>query len=124
MFKKNFDFKYLGKGLIVSLILTIIALILLALILKLTSLSQFKLPMLNNLVLIVAVAIGALYASKKSKENGWLMGALIGLVYYLFIILLNFIFIKDANFSLLLILKLLMSVFSGAIAGIIGINIK
>lgn len=124
MFKKGFDFKYLGKGLILCLILTVIALILLALILKFTSLSESKLPMFNNLIVIICVAIGAVYASGKTKENGWLMGALIGLIYYLFILILNLVFIKDANFSLLTIPKLLMSMFSGIIGGIIGINIK
>lgn len=124
MFKKNFDFKYLGKGLIVCLILTVTALIILALILKFTSLSESKLPMFNNLIVIISVAIGALYASGKTKENGWFIGAFIGLIYYLFILILNLIFIKDVSLSLLVIPKLLMSIFSGAIGGIIGINIK
>src|SRR5690625_3538203 len=97
------------------LILTVIALIVLALILKLTSLSESKLPMFNNLIIIISVAIGAVYASGKSKENGWLIGALIGLIYYLFILILNFVFIKDINFSLLIMPKLLMSIFSGVI---------
>ena len=124
MFKKNFDFKYLGKGLIVCLIFTVIALIVLALILKLTSLSESKLPMFNNLIIIISVLLGSIYASGKTKENGWLIGALIGLIYYLVILILNFVFIKNASFSLFLIPKMLMSILSGAIGGIFGINLK
>ena len=121
--KKTFDYKYLGKGLIVCLLFTIVALIILGLLLKLTSLSEAKLPMFNNLIIIISVSIGAVYASSKSRENGWLIGALIGLIYYLFIVLLNLIFIRDINLSLIIIPRILMSVFSGIIGGVIGINL-
>lgn len=124
MLAKRFDYKYLVKGLTMCLILTVIALIVLALILKFTSLSESKLPMFNNLIIIISVAIGSIYASGKSKENGWLIGALIGLIYYIFILILNILFIKDVSFTLLIIPKLVMSTFAGVIGGIIGINIK
>lgn len=121
--KKTFGYKYLGKGLVVCIVLTIVALIVLALFLKLTSLSEAKLPMFNNLIIIISVAIGSIYASSRSKENGWLIGALIGLIYYLFILLLNLIFIRDINLSLIIIPRIFMSMFSGIIGGIIGINL-
>lgn len=124
MLNKNYELKYLIKGLLFCLVFSIAALIILALVLKLTSLSESKLPLFNNLIMIISIAIGAIYASGKSNQNGWLIGAVIGLIYYIFILILSLIFIHDSSLSLFIIPKMLMAIISGVIGGVIGINLK
>lgn len=121
--KKNTNsFKYLAKGLLFSLTSSIILIIIITLILRFTKLSETKIPLINNIIMIFCIVLSSIYTSAKIKENGWLNGGLIGFIYYFIIILLNLLFLKG-NIDTLMFVKLLISTFVGIIGGIIGINL-
>lgn len=124
MFEKNKSrIKYLLKGVLVAFIITIIALIFFSLILRITSLRESKLTTLNNITMILSVAIGSFYTAVKIRENGWLNGAIVGALYYLIIILLNIVIIRPETSNMYLFIKLLISTVAGFIGGMIGINL-
>lgn len=122
--KKNIiNIKYLAKGLLIAFILSIIFIIIISLLLRFTSLRESKVSLLNNIVVILSIAIGSIYTSIKVKENGWLNGGALGLLYYLVIILLNVAFLRNLDTNALMLTKLVLSTLTGIIGGIIGINI-
>jgi putative membrane protein (TIGR04086 family) len=124
MFEKNKSrIKYLLKGVLVAFIITIIALIFFSLILRVTSLRESKLTTLNNITMILSVAIGSFYTAVKIRENGWLNGAIVGALYYLIIILLNIVIIRPETSNMYLFIKLLISTVAGFIGGMLGINL-
>jgi putative membrane protein (TIGR04086 family) len=120
--KNKSRISYLLKGVIMAFVITIILLVFFSLLLRFTSLSESRLHLLNNLTMIFSLAISSLYAAIKIKEKGWLHGGIVGLLYYLVIFLINLIFIRDTEISILLS-KLLISVVTGIIGGMIGINL-
>lgn len=74
---------------------------------------------------LVAAASGALTggftAACIAHENGWLLGAVCGLLLYVLIALTGFIFLQGIRGEQAL-LKLLILVACGAVGGIIGVN--
>lgn len=124
MFEKNkLRIKYLMKGVLIAFIITIIALLFFSLMLRFTSLRESRLTTLNNITMILSVAIGSFFTAVKIRENGWLNGAIVGALYYLIIILLNIVFLKPETSNMYLFIKLLISTVAGFIGGMIGINL-
>lgn len=124
MFEKNkLRIKYLLKGVLVAFIITLLALLFFSLMLRFTSLRESKLTTLNNITMILSVAIGSFYTAVKIREKGWLNGAIVGALYYLIIILLNIVFLRPDTSNMYLFIKLLISMVAGFIGGMIGINL-
>ena len=106
-----------------SYILTCIMIIVFSLLLTFTSIREAKIPMLNTIVMITSIASGGIYVSLKAKEKGWINGGILGISYYMIIILLSLAFVKPFVLDVFTITKLLMAFVTGTISGIIGINI-
>jgi len=121
--KNKSRIKFLCNGLLLAFIITIILLVIFSLLLRFTSISETKLPSFNNITMIISIVLASIYVAIKIKEKGWINGAIIGLVYYLIIILINVVFIRTDNSSLLLLTKLVLSGITGVIGGMIGINL-
>ena len=86
--------KYLLKGLFLAFIITIVSL------------------------------VASMYSAVKIKENGWINGAIVGITYYLILLIINIFFIKSFDSSFIIISKVLISMVTGIIGGMIGINLS
>ncbi len=115
---------YLGKGLLLSYIITVILIILFSLLLTFSPLTEGRTPLLNTIVMIVSIVSGSVYVATKTKEKGWINGGILGLGYYLILLLLNLAFLKPVTFDLLSLSKLAITSITGVIGGIIGINLS
>jgi len=122
--KVNNKSTYLLKGCLLALIITMIFLMISTLVLRFTSLSETKMPLINNVIMVLSLVVGSIYASRKIKDNGWLQGAAIGVLYYFIIILLNLLIVRNFGvFNIYMFSKLLISMLVGTIGGIIGVNL-
>ncbi|QQY78761.1 putative membrane protein (TIGR04086 family) [Keratinibaculum paraultunense] len=115
---------YLFKGLIFSMGITILLLFILSLILLYTPFKESNISLLNTIVMIISITIGSIYVSINIGENGWINGGILGILYFLMLILLNYLFLKPFLIDIYLIGKLVLSLVIGIIGGIIGINLK
>lgn len=114
---------YLLKGLLLAFVVTAILILISSLILTYTNLSEGKMSLLNTIVMILSITSGSAYVAVMVKEKGWLNGGILGLSYYLILILINLIFLKPLIVDVYLFTRLIISVVMGVIGGIIGINI-
>lgn len=114
---------YLLKGLLLAFVVTAILILISSLILTYTNLSEGKMSLLNTIVMILSITSGSAYVAVMIKEKGWLNGGILGLSYYLILILINLIFLKPLIVDVYLFTRLIISVVMGVIGGIIGINI-
>lgn len=115
---------YIFKSLAISFILTLILVLIVSLLLTYTSLKESGIPLLNTIVMITSITIGSIYMAVKVEENGWLNGGLIGALYFLILVLLNYLFIKPFIFDIYSVSKFFIALITGIIGGIIGVNIK
>ena len=115
---------YLGKGLLLAYIITAVLILLFSLLLTYSSIEEGRTALLNTIVIIASIASGSIYVAIKIKENGWINGGLLGIGYYLTLLILNLIFLKPLAFDLFSITKLAITSITGVIGGIIGINLS
>ncbi|KPU28010.1 hypothetical protein TR13x_01285 [Caloranaerobacter sp. TR13] len=112
------------KGVLISIVISIICIVILAVILTYTSLSESVVPILNSIVMIVSITIGAIYSSIRIKRKGWFNGAIVGLLYFILLILVSYIFIRSYKFNSHVIIKGIVALLTGAVGGMIGVNLK
>lgn len=118
------NIKIIAKGGLISIVITIIALMIFAVMLSSTSISETTIPTVIIIITAVSILIGSSLSMTKIKKNGIVNGALIGLIYIIFIYLLSSIVEKDFSMNLYSIVMIIGSIFAGAVGGIIGINKK
>lgn len=118
------NIKIIAKGGLISIVITIIALMIFAVMLSSTSISETTIPTVIIIITAVSILIGSSLSMTKIKKNGIVNGALIGLIYIIFIYLLSSIVEKDFSMNLYSIVMVIGSIFAGAVGGIIGINKK
>ena len=116
------NIKIIAKGGLISIVITIIALMIFAVMLSSTSISETTIPTVIIIITAVSILIGSSLSMTKIKKNGIVNGALIGLIYIVFIYLLSSIVERDFSMSLYSIIMIVGSILAGAIGGIIGIN--
>lgn len=115
---------FILKGVLISYIITFFMLIIVSLFLTYTSLKESNIPIVNTIIMIVSIVLGSVYLTLKIGENGWFNGGIIGILYFIILILLNKIFMKSFIFNIHSISKLMVSLITGIIGGMIGINLK
>ncbi|MBU5439654.1 TIGR04086 family membrane protein [Tissierella sp. MSJ-40] len=115
---------YLAKALLLSYIMTCILILVFSMLLTFTSLKESRIPLLNTIVMIISITSGSVYAAMKVKEKGWINGGIIGVIYYLILMFLSFLFIKPFILDIYSISKFVIALVTGVIGGVIGINLK
>lgn len=111
------------KGMLLAFVITFISIFIISLLLRFTNLREGKLPILNNIIMMVSIVISSVYLAMQVKEKGWLNGAFLGLGYYLVIVLLSFVAIKSISLDVITGAKLMVATLTGSIGGMIGINL-
>lgn len=104
--------------------LTLALLLIVSILLTYTSLKESRMPLLNTIIMIISITSGSIYLAIKVEVNGWLNGGVVGVLYFLTLVLLNYLFIKPFVFDVYLIIKFFIALITGVIGGMIGINIK
>lgn len=112
------------KSLVVSYIITLVMILIMAIIFTYTPLKEKNIPLFNTVIMIISITVGAIYLTLKIGEKGWLNGGLVGIVYYIILVLLNFILFKNHSIDIYTTSKLIISLATGIIGGMIGINLK
>lgn len=117
------DFVQYLKALIVSLIVSFAGILLFALIIKLTNISDGWIVPINLIIKAISVAVGMIIYTK-SRSGGLKKGIILAVSY----ITLSFVVFSalsgDFSFSWTLILDYVFSILVGAIVGIIRVNKK
>ncbi|WP_243141145.1 TIGR04086 family membrane protein [Alkaliphilus pronyensis] len=113
-----------GKGLVRGYVLSLFLFLITALLITYTALNEGLIPIVNSIILILSVAYAAIYSAVNIGERGWLHGAIVGLLYILILLIFSKIFVSGFEFDKYVTYKIVISLFTGVIGGMIGINIK
>lgn len=120
---KNIYIKNIIKGVVISFITTLILFLVLAVILSKTSISE---SVINPSIIVlscISIFFGAGIASKKVKQKGIVIGAVIGLTYMILMYVISSILSQNFALNLYGIILFLASIFMGAVGGILGVNL-
>lgn len=111
------------KGMVLCFALLIVVSILLGF---LSSLDAIQEELANKLLLItnyVAIFGGGIYTAWKVDSRGWFNGGVVGLFYMVVVVIIGSQVI-EVSFGFEMILRVLSGFITGAIGGVIGVNIK
>lgn len=111
------------KANIIALIVALVAILLSALIVKLFSVSDGAIPIINQVIKSVSIFIGCLVSLKK-PNNGWLRGLICGFIFVWLSFLVFSALEAKFVFGLSLLNDCVLGGISGMISGIIAVNIR
>lgn len=114
--------KALGKGMLISFVMTILILLIFSIILTFTNISEKTIVPVIIISTAISILIGSSISNIRIKKNGILNGALIGGGYIIILYLLSSILNARFNLNIQSIIMISVGVVFGILGGIIGVN--
>ena len=118
------NFLNIIKGVIISMIFTLMFLFVFSIVLTYTSISESFITPVIIVITAISIFIGSSIGNIKMKKNGLLNGALIGGIYLLSIYLLSGIINQNFSLTTQSIIIIVAGMICGMFGGIIGVNKK
>jgi len=112
------------KGNVIAYMITAIIFIAAALLLTYTGLPETSISLIAILTTIISAFIAGYDAAKGAKARGWFWGMSSGMVYAILLILIGSLVGKSLALTSRTITLLIIAIGSGALGGMIGINVK
>ncbi len=112
------------KGVVISLVTTFILLIIFAAILTFTNIQENTISPVVIIITAVSLLIGSTIGNRKIEKNGLLNGAMVGLIYILFLYLISSILNGNFSLNLASIIMIIVSIFFGILGGVVAVNKK
>ncbi len=117
------NFPALGKGLLVTLILSVVLIIVCGLIFHFSSTSENLLPWVTAFILFFSVLAGSTMAARQAGTKGLVHGIGVGILFFLAIWFL--VVLLPGSFAVIsMTYKLLIAVTGGALGGVLGVAVS
>lgn len=111
------------KGVLFSLIISVVLILILAVIAKYTDISDKAISAVNQVIKVIALLFGILIGVKNQK-GGFIVGAIIGLLYTLLSFAIFSAISGELTFDKVTVFDFLIGIAVGAISGILTVNLK
>ena len=121
---KNITYMVMLKSLLICFIISFVMILIYALILSFSSISDASMSKVTQTILIISVAIASAYGGKKTRRRGWLFGSALGLIFTILLIPFGMAIGQAFAIDVLFVAKMLVTAAVGAIGGIIGVNLN
>lgn len=112
------------KGVLVSLLATLIGIFLFALVLRFVDLNTVVIKIVNQVIKILSVLFGVKVCLKCNKSKGLLKGAVVGVLYTVLSYLIFSLLVSSFSFGLNLVYDILFLGVAGVVCGVIFVNSK
>lgn len=116
--------KCISKGVIISILFTIIALSIFSILLVKTNISEETIDIVIPVITCVSILVGSSISMNRVKKNGLVNGAIIGAIYISIIYLISSIVNSNFTINRASIIMMTLGIIGGVLGGIVGINIK
>lgn len=120
----SINYNSIIKGTVVTLAISIMGSALLGMAFYFTGLPESVLPWTAYLMLFAGVLCGGAVSAKSSGSKGLFHGIGVGVLYFLLIIVISFLFLPSQLTFLAVLLKLVITLAGGAVGGILGVGLN
>ena len=110
------------KGLIMSFTITLIGILIFALILTYSNISESTIPIVIIAISFVSILIGSTISTRKISKNGMINGGIIGGIYIAILYLISSIVNTGFSVNIYTIFMIILGIIAGLVGGILGIN--
>lgn len=112
------------KSLGICFLISFVMIIIYALVLSFTSVSDSSMNITMQVIMIVSITVSSIYGGKKINRKGWLFGLIMGLAFTVLLVPLSIGFGQVFSLDRFFAAKLLMGSAVGLIGGVIGVNLN
>jgi putative membrane protein (TIGR04086 family) len=112
------------KGSVIAIIISVIFLAIFAILLTYTSISESTIIPTVIVITCISILAGSYLSTIKIKQNGILNGAIVGLIYVLFLYIFSSAVFMDFSLSINSFIMIGAGILTGMLGGIIGVNMK
>ena len=106
-----------------SIIISVVLLLIASLVGTFVPLSESLIIIIVNIISVLSVFLSGIFASVIYKSKGLLYGVVAGIIYWIFVYILGLIFYKNFGISSNTLIGLIISVVSGGVGGVTGVNL-
>ena len=110
------------KGSLLSIIVSVIFLIVFAMLLTYTSLSENTITPVVLAIVGLSILLGSYLSTKKINKKGILNGAMVGVIYMLILYIISSVIFMDFSINASSIIMIVCGIIAGIIGGIVGVN--
>ncbi|WP_123054270.1 TIGR04086 family membrane protein [Clostridium sp. JN-1] len=123
--EKNNSTSYVpaAEGVLRGFIMTVILLLIFAVIMTFTEVSDKVSSMFYLVTTLLSIMYGSIYAVKKIKKRGWLIGIMVAVLYLLVLYIVSIISGNSAVLGIDRIKRFGLALLVGILSGMIGVNI-
>lgn len=123
--EKNDSTNYVpaAEGVLRGFIMTVILLLIFAVIMTFTEVSDKVSSIFYLVTTLLSIMYGSIYAVKKIKKRGWLIGIVVAILYLLILYIVSVISGNSAVLGADRIKRFGLALLVGSLSGMIGINI-
>ena len=112
------------KGSLISVCVSLVAILLFAFIIKLTGMSKGLIKVINQIIKVVSIFLGTFFILRKTGQKGLVTGIIIGLLYTIIAFVVFSILNGKFAFDITLLIDIIFGAVMGAICGAICVNLK
>lgn len=112
------------KGSFISITISLILLLIMSMIYTYTNIAETNVTTLVMVISSVSIFIGSLISAKSINNNGLINGLNVGLIYMVSLYLISSILVSGFSINIKTVIMLVISILSGIVGGIIGVNIN
>lgn len=112
------------KSLGICFLVSFVMIVLYALILSFTSVSDSSMNITIQIIMIVSITVSSIFGGKKISRKGWLFGLVLGIIFTILLVPLSMGFGQSFSLDKFFLAKMLMGSAVGLIGGIIGVNLN
>ena len=110
------------KGSLLSIIVSVIFLIIFAMLLTYTSLSENTITPVVLAIVGLSILLGSYLSTKKINKKGILNGGIVGIIYMLILYIISSVIFMDFSINASSIIMIICGIIAGIIGGIVGVN--
>ncbi len=121
---KNNPITNILKGVLISLITTVVLLIIFSIILTYTNVQENVINPVIMIITAISILIGSSIGNVKIKKNGLINGGIVGALYIMTIYLISSLLNWRFSLEIQSIIMIAVSILFGVLGGIIGVNRK
>lgn len=114
--------KVLLKGIILSLLVSMVFLFVAATVLYFTGVPEKAAPYFVFAISLLSILTGSYYAGKNIGSRGWVNGGTVGFIYVFLMLTLGLLILEDVTLGWNVISKLFLGFVFGAAGGMWGVN--
>lgn len=120
---KKIKFSSVGQGVLRAAIVTMVCILIYSVILTIFSLSASVTSVFITVLTLASVMYGAIFASLKNGDRGWLIGIMVALIYMIILYIVNIICGNGFTLGSGDLLRLLLALIVGTLSGMLAVNL-